>query len=150
MAKKSFRARKADGPNYPKLTDLQPGALRRWGLAAVGGLLIGGGGCTRTSGVPIAREPVVHSTAQSGAQNHVAPLPDGGAPTEPGVRFGGIRPVQRVDSETTSQTSTTRESPQQPPKPEAGKKVKQPRKEPRRLAGKLPMPRVGDKKTDEW
>ncbi len=41
--KKSFRAQEAEAPLYPRLLDL--GALHRWGLGALGGLLLGSAAC---------------------------------------------------------------------------------------------------------
>jgi hypothetical protein len=85
MTKRSFRATKTKQPSYPRLVDLEAGALRRWGLAAVGGLLIGNAACTRTTGAPTAKP----------AENKAEKASESTASEPP---HGGIVPVQRIAS----------------------------------------------------
>jgi hypothetical protein len=99
MAKKSFRAQsgspKAPAPRYPTLSELGPAALRRWGLAALGSLVVAGAGCWRTAGVPAPTKPVenVHLVPPDAAP--VAP-PQYPPPT------GGVPPQVRVEDQGTS------------------------------------------------
>lgn len=100
MTKKSFRTQAASGPRYPRLSDLRPGSLRRWGLAAIGSLLLGGAGCRRTAGEVAARGSVktdaapVHAPQTSREAASGAGAPDGGARKGP-VQLGGKRPAPR-------------------------------------------------------
>ena len=91
MTKKSFRTQNASNPRYPRLSDLRGGALRQWGLAAVGSLLLGGAG--RAAGEMAAAPAYAQQTsgeAASGTGN-----PDAGAPKEP-FRRGGKMPAPRL------------------------------------------------------
>jgi hypothetical protein len=175
MSKKSFRARKNSGPDYPRLADLDSGGLRRWGLAAVGGLLIGGSACKQT---PVAGEAELPRTVSAtelsqnvhersargespGARD--ARVPDGGraAPVIPPL--SGVLPVQRVDAtvpppgepplqrvekEGSNQGGTSGKPKGQPVDKT---KVKPPRARPHvdhaTMAGKMRSPRVDPK---EW
>jgi hypothetical protein len=104
MAKKSFRmspsiASECSRPAYPTLNDLRPSALRRWGLAAVGSLLLTG--CWRTAGVPVpANRPEQIPQVQGGAAGAAgvpdaapAPIPQYEPPT------GGVPPMTRLEEE---------------------------------------------------
>ena len=95
MTKKSFRTQNASGPRYPRLSDLRPGSLRRWGLAAIGSLLLGGAGCRRTAGEVAARGSVKTDAAPVRVQK---PAPDSGARKGP-VRLGGKRPAPRFNAD---------------------------------------------------
>ena len=98
MKKKSFRERKTGGPQYPRLKDVNAGALKKWGLAAVGGLLLGGVACTRNAGAP----PVTRNDelpAQKAAQDRTAQVLDAGAPAAPYPRLRGEAPMERAELE---------------------------------------------------
>jgi hypothetical protein len=77
MAKKAFRAQKTQVSSYPRLADLRPASLCRWGLAALGGLVLAGAACTpKIQGrLPTARVPAVK--LDSGVAQ---PLPPPGEP----------------------------------------------------------------------
>ncbi len=97
MTKKSFRPQRVEPAAYPRLIDLAPSLLRRWGLVALGGLLIGMPACDRrgpTSGEQVAPRndrilvPQVRPTPGIDAGEAVPPtaLPPPGEP-----------PMDRVD-----------------------------------------------------
>jgi len=98
MKKKSFRERQADGPQYPRLKDVNAGVLKKWGLAAVGGLLLGGAACTRNSGAPPATrnaELLVQKAAQARALQGL----DAGGPAAPYLGPPGEPPMDRAELE---------------------------------------------------
>jgi len=111
MAKKSFRRQPEKGPSYPRLVDLQPGFLRRWGLVAAGGLLIGVGACRKhpepTAGVAMPERLNEELLRQA----HAALKVDAGAPAlPPTILPPGEPPMARVESKTATQTKTAVES----------------------------------------
>jgi hypothetical protein len=100
MAKKSFRAQQVHGPGptgprYPALKDLRPGALRRWGLAAMGAMLLGG--CWHTT-----------NAAEQGSREkrtQAKGTPDGGAHPRPRPpRTAGVPYPLRLPIESDSPT----------------------------------------------
>jgi hypothetical protein len=179
MSKKSFRARKTGGPDYPRLADLEAGTLRRWGLAAVGGLLIGGSACarTRTAGeteVPktvtstvVSKPAHEHSLhGQSGSRDGGAA--DGRAPGPLNPPPPGVPPVQRVErgahdlpppgepplQRVENQGGNRAEAGEKPKGQKAGKtnvkpQTVRPPVDRAVMAGKMRMPRVDDNKADD-
>ena len=88
MPKRAFRSSTNAGASYPSLRDLARGPLSRWGLCALGGLLLGGGACT-----PVRGES---SAEQTGTPPPKArPTPDAGAPSP--LRTLGVVAPQRID-----------------------------------------------------
>jgi hypothetical protein len=130
MAKKSFRVQETKAPSYPRLVELQPGALRRWGLAAVGGLLIGGGACKRQelSGV------MVRTDVERGVQVRAAAV-DSGGPTAP-LPPPGEPPAARVEPAAGDETGKTPDA-----KDTADPKKVNKRRPPPRLPGVKPKDR---------
>jgi hypothetical protein len=70
MTKKAFRPRQAPSAAYPRLVELAAPALRRWGLVAIGGVLLGGVACTRTAGAP---PPASHTVGNNGVKGESVP-----------------------------------------------------------------------------
>lgn len=94
--KKFFRTQEAQHPNYPRLLDV--GALRRWGLAALGGLLLGSGACRNdlleVGGLPprlagLQVQPKLPASRDAGSA-------DAGVPAPPQFLPGGEPPVERI------------------------------------------------------
>ena len=108
MAKKSFRLQPGgpQGPRYPTLNELRPGALRRWGLAALGSLAVAGAGCWRTAGVPVPAKPAQQDLSGHG---QAAP-PDAGAPPMPDYPppTGGVPPPVRIEDQGASRQRSGR------------------------------------------
>jgi hypothetical protein len=135
MTKRSFRATKTKQPSYPRLVDLESGALRRWGLAAVGGLLIGGAACTRTTGEPAAR-PTEPKSEKAGGSTVIAP-PLGGL-----VAPQRIAPVDAGRPDTRPAEATKAE----PPKTKVKGRRDKPPVDRAALAGKMRPHRLDDEK----
>jgi len=97
MTKKSFRAQKVPRPDYPRLGELDAGALRTWGLAAVGGLLLGGGGCARSPAAPPPANPTTQAATGTatgtGTESDTGAVPWHDSPTD------GIPVYERVQRE---------------------------------------------------
>jgi len=92
MTKKSYRAQQGStprlpGPRYPTLHELRSGALRGWGLAAMGTVLLGGAGYWRPAS---AAEQGSHLTRKK-----TKGRPDSGVPPKP-PRPGGAPPPIRM------------------------------------------------------
>jgi hypothetical protein len=134
MKKKSFRERKADGPNYPSLRDLNAGTLRKWGLVAAGGLLLGGAACKQPppSEPPLTRKEEV--AAQKAAHAPAVQAIDAGVPAAPYIGPPGEPPLDRAELEEAN------------PAPKTGKKAKHPPRERRRIAGGQRPPRLEERK----
>jgi hypothetical protein len=141
MSKKSFRKQPARDPSYPRLVDLQPGFLRRWGLVAAGGLLIGSGACKspeRTAGVVVQdHRSEERAELQARSQARTADRLDSGAPEPPVLPPPGEPPMARVESKTATQTTTADESDSA-----AGKKKAKKHQDRPRLRGRPPKPRI--------
>jgi hypothetical protein len=134
MKKKSFRERKVDGPNYPRLKDLDAGALRKWGLVAVGGLLLGGAACKQPppGEPPLTRKEEV--AAQKAAHAPAVQALDAGAPPAQYIGPPGEPPLDRVELEKANADPAT------------AKRAKHPPRERRRIAGGLRPPRLEERK----
>jgi hypothetical protein len=133
MKKRSFRERKPDVPDYPRLKDLDAGALRKWGLLAVGGLLLGGAACKQPP-PPAGVQPMNRNeelAARMAAQARAAQPIDAGGPAAPYLGPPGEPPMDRAELDKA--------------KPEAGKKLAKPAMERNRRAGPIP-PRLEEKK----
>lgn len=74
MSKKSFRARQTQNPDYPKLGDLGPGPLVKWGLVVLGGLLLGDSACTKSDKPPLAGEAPAAKNERRQPGDAAAPL----------------------------------------------------------------------------
>jgi hypothetical protein len=135
MTKRLFRATKTKLPGYPRLADLEPGVLRRWGLAAVGGLLIGGAACMRTTGEPAAK-PAETKAAKAGEPTATAPP------------HGGIAPVQRIVQVDAGAPDTrpAEASKAEPPKTKVKGRRDKPPVDRAALAGKMRPHRLDDDK----
>jgi hypothetical protein len=146
MKKKAFRERKAEGPKYPRFGDLNSGALRKWGLAAVGGLLLGSAACTRTTSVPPA---TTTKTEQQIEKTAIVPrAPDAGESAAPYIGPPGEAPMDRAELEKAN-------PPPEPVPAEAGKQKAKPARERApgdrvRLRGRMPSPRRHADKQGDW
>jgi hypothetical protein len=111
MAKKSFRVQsgspEAPAPTYPRLSELGPAALRRWGLAALGSLAVAGAGCWRTAGVPAPTKPVENVQI---VPPDAAPVP----PPEYPPPTGGVPPPVRIEDQGASRQSGRSGRPDKP------------------------------------
>jgi hypothetical protein len=98
MTKRAFRPVKTRQPSYPPLAELEAGALRRWGLVAAGGLLIGGVACTRAAGEPAGKHAA--TKAEKAGPSAPTPPPTAGVPWPPRVTVDAgapdTRPAQAV------------------------------------------------------
>src|SRR5512140_609601 len=93
MKKRAFRAATTKQPSYPRLADLEPGALRRWGLVAAGGLLIGGAACTRAAGEPAGKNAA--TKAEKAGPSAPTHPPTAGVPWPPRVTADAGAPDAR-------------------------------------------------------
>jgi hypothetical protein len=80
MGKKSFRPIPCSTPDYPSLPEVDRGSLARWGLVAVGGLLLGTAACkpaqpNRPPGAAELRRPAPVAVADAGTADASAPNP---------------------------------------------------------------------------
>jgi hypothetical protein len=89
MAKKSFRPQSAKAPAYPRLVEMERGSLRTWGLAAMGGLLLGGAACSKKS--------CEVTVLGESAPVRIAALVDAGAPTTAPLLPPGEPPPARIE-----------------------------------------------------
>jgi hypothetical protein len=96
MAKQSFRARQAQGPKYPRLADLETVTLRKWGLTALGGLLLGSAACNRPTGELTASRAQDELLKEKAAHARAARAVDSGAPAMPAIEPPGQPPMLRV------------------------------------------------------
>ena len=92
MVKKSFRPVPCFTPDYPRLPEVDRGALARWGLVAVSGLLLGTAACKpsqpdRPPGAAELRRPAPVAFADAGTADASAPnptpVPDAGTAPSP-------------------------------------------------------------------
>jgi hypothetical protein len=97
MKKKAFRAQKVARPGYPMLGELDAGALRKWGLAAVGGLLLGGAGCARSPGAPPPATLTTQAATGTATETGTGTEPDAGAPPVLPPPTAGVPPPERVE-----------------------------------------------------
>jgi hypothetical protein len=109
MGKKSFRPTPSSTPDYPRLLELDHGSLARWGLVAVGGLLLGTAACKpsqpdRLSGAAELRRlaPLAFADAATADASAPKPMPtpDAGTATSPASTaleepFGPLPPNPR-------------------------------------------------------
>jgi hypothetical protein len=95
MKKKAFRAQPVARPGYPMLGELDAGALRKWGLVAVGGLLLGGAACKQPppGEPPLTRKEEV--AAQKAAHAPAVQALDAGAPPAQYIGPPGEPPLDR-------------------------------------------------------
>lgn len=103
MAKKNFRAVSQEQPRYPKASELTPSSLGKLGLAALGGLLLGG-----TPGMPRAQaeeakgadsaKSVRAKPSRSGTRGKPAKDVTGTSAPNQGPRFmpNGGKPAPRI------------------------------------------------------
>jgi hypothetical protein len=158
MTKKSFRPGETKQPDYPRLLDLERGSLRSWGLAAVGGLLLGGAACTQAQGETVApkadesskvqKSPHAQKATTSTPPAH-AVLPDAGAVPSPTIPMPGAPPPQRIEDKSANTPSAAVPKANENAKAKAKKPT--PTKPPvdrATLAGKMRMPRLDEKKSD--
>ena len=83
MSKKAFRPQVDSRPSYPALAEVGPRTLARWGLCALGGLLVGTAACKpkvteRVAGaMPVLRAPPVVTAplADAAVPDATPPLP---------------------------------------------------------------------------
>jgi hypothetical protein len=106
MEKKSFRHRKPQAPSYPRLRDVDRGTLTSWGLATLGGLLLGGAACTPAHADPEPRPmpgvPPVERVEKA-PEGKSAAAPDAGATETVVVTMG--KPVAPRFEERKGKTS---------------------------------------------
>jgi hypothetical protein len=103
MTKRAFRAATTEQPSYPRLADLEAGALRRWGLVAAGGLLIGGAACTRAAGEPAGKHAA--TKAEKAGPSAPTPPPTAGVPWPPRVTVDAGAPDARPAQTTKAEAS---------------------------------------------
>jgi hypothetical protein len=154
MKKKAFRAQKVARPGYPMLRELDAGALRRWGLAAVGGLLLGGTGCARSPSAPPPATLTTQAATGTATETGTGTGPDAGDWPVVEPPMGGAPPPQRVPPDLGERDKASAafriamneadkgkaKPPRTPPPPPQGRPHK---------GGKMPMPRA-KKQGDGW
>jgi len=174
MEKKSFRPRKPQSPSYPPLREVNRGTVTGWGLATLGGLLLGGAGPARAEPLPPPGVPPVERVEKK-PEGKAAP--DAGTPEPVAAQMGkpvaprfeeGKRRAPKVDKSGPKQPEKNAEKAGEkkadPSKPKPGQKdhtsaagqagtgnaaaVPQKADEPR-MMGKMRMPRVGEAAEDE-
>lgn len=96
MGKRSFRPRKPQSPSYPPLREVDRCTITGWGLATLGGLLLGGAACSPAHADPPmpGAPPLVR--AEKTPEGKAASSPDAGAP-DPGTVQMGKPVAPRVD-----------------------------------------------------
>ena len=140
MTKKSFRAHQVPRPGYPMLRDLDAGALRKWGLAAVGGLLLGGSGCARSPGAPPPASLTTQAATGTATETRTGTGPDAGAQPVLPPPTGGVPPPTRVEREKASAAlrvamlDADKDKTKRPSTPTPRERA--------RLGGRKPSPRV--------
>jgi hypothetical protein len=151
MKKQAFRAQKVARPAYPMLGELDAGSLRKWGLAAVGGLLLGGSGCARSPGAPPPATITTQAATGTATETGTGTGPDAGGWPVVEPPLGGAPPPERVPPDLgerekagTNLTIAMNEADKGKAKPPRTPPPDRPHR-----GGKMPMPRV-KKQGDGW
>lgn len=99
MEKKSFRPKKPASPTYPVFREVDHTAMTGWGLAALGGLLLGGAACTpaHADQPPPGEPPAVR--VERKPDGKAVRSPDAGAPETTTVLHAGRPTAPRVDED---------------------------------------------------
>jgi hypothetical protein len=99
MQKKSFRPKKPASPSYPLLREVDHHTVSRWGLATLGGLLLGGATCTPANADPPMPGVPPRARVEQKDDGKAVRLPDAGAPTVTTVVHMGKTSAPRVDAD---------------------------------------------------
>lgn len=125
MQKKSFRPKKPASPSYPLLREVDHNTVSRWGLATLGGLLLGGAACTPAHADPPMPGVPARARVEKKNDGKAVRPPDAGAPTVTTVVHMGKTAAPRIDADKAkageaTETKTSKKANKKAPK--AGKK----------------------------